>query len=170
MTIRDKAGVLSDQTWYALAATRMLLGSVFLWAFLDKMFGLGMATPAYRAWINMGSPTAGFLGKVDGPFAALFHGLNSFPLTDGLFMLGLLSIGVALILGVAVRLAAVSGVILLGLMWMASLPLSNNPIIDDHVIYILVLVVVALALPAQRVSLADKWQQLKIVKANEWLK
>ncbi|WP_228010236.1 hypothetical protein [Nonomuraea phyllanthi] len=37
------------------------LGWIFLWAFLDKTFGWGFATPAAKAWINGGSPTTGFL-------------------------------------------------------------------------------------------------------------
>ncbi|HEU5470880.1 MAG TPA: hypothetical protein VFV67_09530, partial [Actinophytocola sp.] len=52
-----------------LALTRVGLGFIFAWAFLDKMFGLGYATPEQGAWINGGSPTKGFLGGVDhGPF------------------------------------------------------------------------------------------------------
>ncbi|MFC4062642.1 hypothetical protein ACFOWE_30465, partial [Planomonospora corallina] len=31
---------------YAFGVARIALGWVFLWAFLDKMFGLGFATPA----------------------------------------------------------------------------------------------------------------------------
>src|SRR5688572_9064984 len=42
---------------YLLAGVRLALGWVFLWAFLDKAFGLGFATSAARAWIDGGSPT-----------------------------------------------------------------------------------------------------------------
>jgi hypothetical protein len=34
---------------FVLAATRLSLGWVFLWAFLDKTFGLGRGTPAENA-------------------------------------------------------------------------------------------------------------------------
>jgi thiosulfate dehydrogenase [quinone] large subunit len=34
---------------YAFASLRLLTGFVFLWAFLDKTFGLGYATPPARA-------------------------------------------------------------------------------------------------------------------------
>src|SRR6266511_711287 len=44
-----------------LAVFRVAVGFVFLWAFLDKTFGLGYATPSAKAWINGGSPTKGFL-------------------------------------------------------------------------------------------------------------
>ena len=33
------------------AALRIVLGFTFFWAFLDKVFGLGYATPSERAWI-----------------------------------------------------------------------------------------------------------------------
>lgn len=49
----------------AIALLRLSIGFVFLWAFLDKLFGLGYATPGARAWINGGSPTKGFLSNVD---------------------------------------------------------------------------------------------------------
>ncbi|MFC5822105.1 hypothetical protein ACFPUY_44090, partial [Nonomuraea harbinensis] len=40
---------------YVWAIARISIGWVFLWAFLDKTFGWGFATPAERAWINGGS-------------------------------------------------------------------------------------------------------------------
>ena len=51
---------------------RIAMGWIFLWSFLDKMFGLGFATGrdpktgvidfgSPDAWINGGSPTEGFL-------------------------------------------------------------------------------------------------------------
>ncbi|MFI7542538.1 hypothetical protein ACIBQZ_14865, partial [Actinoplanes sp. NPDC049599] len=58
----------SKATRFTLAGLRLALGWVFLWAFIDKMFGLGLATPEKGAWINGGSPTKGFLGNaVAGP-------------------------------------------------------------------------------------------------------
>ncbi|MBA9050098.1 hypothetical protein BJ996_006829 [Streptomyces phaeogriseichromatogenes] len=41
----------------ALASPRILTGFVFLWAFLDKTFGLGYATASGNAWIDGMSPT-----------------------------------------------------------------------------------------------------------------
>lgn len=41
---------------YILAGTRLALGWIFLWAFVDKMFGLGMATESKNAWINGVAP------------------------------------------------------------------------------------------------------------------
>jgi thiosulfate dehydrogenase [quinone] large subunit len=152
-----------------LAAARIALGFVFLWAFVDKLFGLGIATPEAGAWINGGSPTTGFLKGVEGPFADFFNSLSGQAWADWLFMLGLLGIGVALLFGVAVRLATVSGIILLALLWAASLPLKTNPVIDEHVIYALLLLVIAWGLPNQRLSIAKWWQKQGFVRKNTWL-
>ena len=155
--------------WTWLAVARVLLGLVFLWAFVDKLFGLGIATPAARAWLNGGSPTTGFLKSVEGPFSNFFNGIAGQPWADWLFMAGLLGIGLALVLGVALRLAAWSGVALLVMMWAASLPLENNPVIDDHLVYAAVLLAVAAASANQRFSLAGWWRSLSFVKKNPWL-
>ena len=64
---RRPAGVQAK--W--LAVLRIATGLIFLWAFLDKLFGLGYATPRRQAWIDGGSPTQGFLNSGDvGPFGA----------------------------------------------------------------------------------------------------
>ncbi len=100
-----------EVTW---AVTRLGLGFVFLWAFLDKTFGLGKATPAEKSWLNGGSPTRGFLSSVEGPFAGVFNGLAGNVVADWLFMAGLAGIGIALIAGIGMRIAAVSGVLMTG--------------------------------------------------------
>jgi len=69
-------------------------------------------------------------------------------------MLGLLAIGVALILGVAMKIAA-AGTLLLVLTWSAEWPLaqftsageatgSSNPFVDSHLIYALAMIVLAI--------------------------
>jgi len=122
------------------AVLRIVLGWIFLWPFFDKLFGLGFATEHGKAWIDGVSPTAGFLlHGTTGPFANIFHALAGNIFVDILFMLGLLGIGLALLLGVAMRLAVYSGSLLLFLMWLALLLPKNNPIIDEHIVYILVL-------------------------------
>jgi thiosulfate dehydrogenase [quinone] large subunit len=41
---------------------RLSLGFVFLWAFLDKLFGLAYSTAPGRSWLEGVSPTKGFFG------------------------------------------------------------------------------------------------------------
>ena len=156
--------------WQALALTRIALGFVFLWAFLDKTFGLGIATAADKAWIAGASPTTGFLKfgvNENSPLKDLFTSFANQPWVDWLFMLGLLGIGVALLLGIGLRIAAVTGSILLYLMWAAEVPLENNPVIDDHIVYALVLWVIALG--RREWSLTDWWLSKKAVKKQPWL-
>lgn len=133
--------------------------------------GLGFATPAVSAWVNGGSPTTGFLKSVEGPFASLFNGMAGNVFVDWLFMLALLGIGLALILGIGLRVAAVAGTLLLGMMWFAVFPYtatkSNNPLVDDHLVYIAV--IWAAACGVRKWSLVNTWLKTTAVKKNPWL-
>lgn len=157
--------------WYLLAATRLSLGFVFLWAFLDKAFGLGRSTPADKAWIEGGSPTEGFLANAPtGPFESLFKGMAGEVWADWLFMFGLAGVGGALILGIGMRIAAVSGAALMLMMWAAVLPPENNPVVDDHVVYALVLGVLALAGAGKTLGLGRFWERIPLVARFGFLK
>lgn len=151
------------------ALTRIAIGFVFLWAFLDKVFGLGKATPSARSWLNGGSPTTGYLSNVEGPFSGLFTSIAGQEWADWLFMAGLLGVGVALILGIGMWIAAVSGSLLLVFMWMASLPIATNPFLDDHIVYALVLIGLAASGAGLRYSLARWWTALPLVHDKTWL-
>ena len=156
---------------YTLAALRLSLGWVFLWAFIDKMFGLGMATPDKGAWINGGSPTKGFLGNaVAGPFEGFYHSIAGAAWADWMFMLGLAAIGTALLLGIGMRAAAAAGSLLLVMMWTAVLPPETNPFMDDHLIYAGVLIVLALTSAGDTLGLGKLWSRLAIVKRLPWIK
>lgn len=120
------------------------MGFVFLWAFFDKVFGLGFATTPEKAWIHGGSPTSGFLSMaVRGPFAEIFHSLAGVAIVDWMFMLGLLFVGLTLIFNKFVKLGSWAGVLMLSFMYLALLWPENNPIIDEHLVYILVLMHIA---------------------------
>ena len=62
-------------------------------------------------------------------------------IVDWLFMLGLLGIGVALIIGVAMRFATAAGATMYIADVDASLPLENNPVVDDHLVGAIVMIV-----------------------------
>lgn len=161
---------------YVAAALRLSLGWVFLWAFLDKLLALGFATGrdgetgtvdrfGDAAWINGGSPTEGFLTfGTQGPFAEVFQSFAGAAWADWLFMIGLAGIGVALIAGVAMRIATASGALMLMLMWLAVLPPSNNPFMDDHIVYALILVLLALAGAGKTLGLGAAWERLPLVQ------
>lgn len=128
-----------------LGILRISLGWIFLWAFLDKTFGLGFATEKSSAWIAGVSPTAGFLQfGTQGPFAEIFQSLSGMVWVDWIFMLTLLFVGVTVITGFYLRWGAYVGVGLMTLMYLAGFiwP-EHNPVVDDHVIYALVLIYLA---------------------------
>lgn len=162
-----------------LAATRIALGFVFLWAFLDKALGLGFSTCRVsgeylgplceRAWLMGGSPTTGFLSGVQGPFAWLFNPLAGHPVVNTLFMLGLLGIGVALILGICMRIASYAGALLLFLMWLAVLPISTHPFLDDHIVYGMVLVLLLWLDAGDYYGLGTWWKNTELIQKYPWL-
>jgi thiosulfate dehydrogenase [quinone] large subunit len=173
--------IITERATRFLAVVRVVVGVEFLWAFLDKTFGLGYATPAARAWVNGGSPTKGFLSRVAvGPLEGTFHAIAGAAWADWLFMAGLLGIGIALILGIGLRAAAVSGTVMMVLMWAAEWPLakftsageptmSTNPIVDYHIIYALALIALAVTYAGHTWGLGKLWARLPFVQRHRWL-
>jgi len=167
---------------YAAGATRLALGWIFLWAFLDKLLALGFSTGrdpktgvvdtfGPQAWIHDGSPTLGFLKfGTKGPLAEFYQGFAGATWANWLFMIGLAAIGTALMLGVATRLAAGAGVLMLVLMWSAVLAPENNPFMDDHIVYALVLVMLAAAGAGRYLGLGAWWERQSIVQQHPILK
>jgi thiosulfate dehydrogenase [quinone] large subunit len=156
---------------YVAAGLRLALGFVFLWAFVDKLFGLGFATPEKGAWINGGSPTKGFLSNAAaGPFTDFYHAIAGAAWADWLFMLGLAGVGLALITGIGMRAAAVAGSALLVMMWTVVLPPENNPFMDDHLIYAGTLILITLLNAGETLGLGRIWARTALVRKAPWLK
>jgi thiosulfate dehydrogenase [quinone] large subunit len=155
----------------AWGVVRIIVGWMFLWAFVDKLFGLGFATPSARSWLNGGSPTKGFLSSsADGPFAGFYRSIAGAPWADWLFMLGLLGIGLALVLGIGIRIAAASGVVLYLMMWSVVLPPTTNPVVDDHILGAAVLVGLALAHAGNTLGFGKLWARIPLVQRTPWLR
>lgn len=160
----------------ALAALRIAFGLTFLWAFFDKLLALGFATGTAEdgsvdrfgdaAWINGGSPTEGFLAfGASGPFEGFYNSIAGAAWADWLFMIGLLGIGVALTLGVAMGLATASGAVLYVLMWTVALPPENHPVLDDHLLGALSVVVLGLTQAGDTWGMGNWWKQTGVVRA-----
>ncbi len=166
----------NDKSLYFLAVARIVLGLTFLWAFFDKLFGLGFATCrdiktdtvtvlCEKAWVNGGSPTTGFLKfATRGPLADFYQGLAGNAFIDILFMGGLLFIGFALVVGIGMRIATVSGVLLMMMMWSSMILPENNPLLDEHVIYSVVLLALLAANSSQKWGLRSWWVRQPLVK------
>lgn len=156
---------------YVLGLLRIALGWIFLWAFVDKVWGLGYATKPVDAWISGGSPTTGFLKfGTHGPFASFFQSLAGNSLVDCVFMVGLLGIGLALVFGIASRMAYGAGMVLMVLMWLAVVPPEHNPFIDEHVIYFFVLWVLKSSGAERYLGMAERWSRSAIARKLPILK
>ncbi|MDP3941674.1 MAG: hypothetical protein Q8Q49_05190, partial [bacterium] len=147
-----------------LALLRIGMGCVFLWAFLDKVFGLGFATTQDKSWLMGVSPTSGFLQfGTKGMFASSFHTLSGNVAVDWLFMLGLLGVGVAFTFGIGMKIASYAGSLMMLLIYLSLFPPANNPLIDEHIIYILVLLYLGQA-DLRVWSLQNWWMSMGIIK------
>ncbi len=150
---------------------RLSIGFIFFWAFLDKTFGLGISTPPDKAWITGASPTYGFLQfGSSGPLQPLWQALAGNVVVDWLFMLGLFGVGLAFLLGIAMRVAAVAGSLMMFLIYLAVLWPQHNPMIDEHVIYALVLLGLGFSDLGREFSLAKWWEKTWLVRKFNWLK
>jgi thiosulfate dehydrogenase [quinone] large subunit len=162
---------------------RIAIGWVFLWAFLDKAFALGFGTGRLEnggidffakdgAWLNGGSPTAGFLEfGTKGPFKDLYAGLAGQASVDWVYMLSMVLIGLALILGIGTRLAAIGGIIWMALFYTAgAIWPENNPFLDQHVVYAIVLAGIAYVAAGQYLGLGKYWERVPLVQRYPILK
>jgi thiosulfate dehydrogenase [quinone] large subunit len=163
--------------------SRIALGWVFLWAFLDKAFALGFATGRLEnggidvfakdaAWLNGGHPTAGFLEfGTKGPFKDFYAGLAGHAWVDWVYMLSMLLIGLALILGIGTRLAAIAGIIWMGLFYTAgAIWPENNPFVDEHVVYAIVLAGIAYVAAGRYLGFGKYWERIPLVRRYPILK
>ncbi|MCP3422953.1 hypothetical protein [Nocardioides pinisoli] len=167
----------------ALAALRIAFGFTFLWAFLDKTFALGFSTGAQyaedgsragidfmaqdAAWLNGGSPTEGFLSfgvPADNPLKDMWTNMAGDAWADWLFMAGLLGVGVTLLLGVGMRIGTAAGALMYAFMYAAVLPLENNPIVDDHLIGFIAMIVLALGAAGTTWGLGHWWNRTGLVR------
>jgi len=165
-----------------LAVLRLAMGSIFMWAFLDKMFALGFSTGRLEdgsidffaqgaAALNGGSPSFGFLNFGSrGPLASFWQSLAGDTWVNVLFLAALGGLGLALLLGIGLRIAAVSGALLMLSMWSVAIWPENNPFVDDHIIYALVLVVLALTAAGNTWGLGERWGRTRLVQRFPILK
>lgn len=167
---------INDASMYVWSILRIMLGFMFLWAFLDKLFGLGVSTCSGKslgcsaAWVHGGSPTTGFLGHATtGPLATFYNNLSGHMWVDWLFMLGLLFVGLGLFFGTWIKSAAFVGIVMLLLMWSALLWPVNAPGIDEHIIYAFVLFGVAVTAEYQIWTTRRWWDKTAIAKALPFL-
>ncbi|WP_134322821.1 DoxX family protein [Cumulibacter soli] len=163
----------SGITTTMLGLLRIAFGWVLLWAGLDKIFGLGYPTESGQGIVDGGSVTEGYLSfgvNPDSPVHGMLTAMAGNPIADGLYLAATLGAGIAVLLGVFVRIAAIGGSILMFMLWLSMLPLENNPFMDQHLLYALVGVAVALTGAGRYLGLGRWWASTSLVRAAPWLK
>lgn len=169
-----------------LAIGRIVIGFYFLWAFLDKAFGLRYATLPQGRWEvfgGTGKPAQDYLGRLEGgPFDSFFQSTFGNAFGDWFFMISLLLIGIAFLAGAGLRLAGVGGALLMLFMYVVALPQpsamvdgefvrgATNPILDAHWMDALLLLICAFTLSGDTLGLGKWWARLPFVRANPWLR
>ncbi len=174
---------------YVWGVLRLMMGWTFLWAFFDKTFGLGFATGrdadtgaivfgGPTAWIHGGSPTAGVLGfALRGPFKGFYQSLTGFQMgaagptasawIDWVFMLSVLLIGAALMLGIFTRIAAIGGAAWMVIFYTAvAIWPDNNPFLDEHLVYLVVLIGIAFVGAGRYLGFGKAWERLGFVQRH----
>lgn len=152
----------------ALLGLRLVMGWIFLQAGIEKILD--------RSWT-----AAGYLGNAvhpNNPFKETFAAMAGDPMVDQLVVWGLTLVGVALLLGALVRFAAFWGAVMMALLWasalqgglLAGLPLAHGWVVDDHVVYAVLLFGLG-AFGAGRVVGVDAWlEDTNLVRSNPWLR
>jgi thiosulfate dehydrogenase [quinone] large subunit len=178
----DEQQVKGGHFWGVI---RIAIGWVFLWSFLDKAFALGFSTGRNPetgvidffgpdAWINGASPTAGFLQfgvHTKEPFTSFYQGLAGAAWVDWVYMIALLAIGTALILGIGTRLAAIGGILWMAFFYTASAVWpEHNPFLDEHVIYAIALAGIAYVGAGRYLGLGGWWERTALVQRFPILK
>lgn len=170
MLFGQEVSVPISKTWviYALVALRVAMGWIFLQAGLTKLFN-----PNWTA--------AGFLQNAipeGNPFLPLWQSMAGSPLVDALNVWGATLIGICLILGLLVRWSAFWGALLMLFYWasalqgglLAGLPLAHGWVIDEHIVYILLLFGLGAFGAGRVLGLDARLEQTEFVQRNPWLK
>jgi thiosulfate dehydrogenase [quinone] large subunit len=146
-----------------LAAFRIALGLVYLWAFIAQGFGVTYSNqesaPAEasadapadygwnfgydssRGWISSGfqhSPTESYVeNNTHGPLAPVVQNLPT-GFIDFIWIFALAGLGIGLTFGIFSNIAGWGGFVLNIFIWLSTFPPSSNPLIDgEHVAFAL---------------------------------
>ena len=124
-----------DRTNRGIFFLRVIVGSGFLFAGLDKFFMWASGTPFTAAGFLKFATTGAWLGSdpkavinpTHGFWVSLAGNASLVSIMDTLVVFGECAIGIALILGLATRFAGVMGALLMGLLFVANWSFANGP-------------------------------------------
>lgn len=153
-----------SETWvgYALLALRVVMGWTLFYAGITKLLDPEWSAEGFLLHaIPEGNPFGGVWATMANDWLWLIDPLNQW---------GLTLVGLALLLGAFVRWSAFWGAVMMVFYWAASLPLEHATVIDDHIVYAMLLFGLG-AFGAGRIFGLDEYlEEMEIVKQNEWLR
>lgn len=143
----------------AVVSLRLIMGWLFLYSGITKVLD-----PEWTA--------SGYLMHAvpeGNPFAGIWTTLAGIPLVDILFQFGLTLVGLGLILGAFTRWNAFWGSVMMLLIWASSLPLEHGIVVDEHIVYIVVLFGLS-AVGAGRIAGLDPSLESALANDIPWLR
>lgn len=166
-----------SETWlaYSMLGLRLVMAWVFLQAGLEKLLDGGIGEPLH--WSS-----AGFLQNAvaeANPLHGLFVWFADYgAIIDPLVIFGQLLIGLALLLGVFFRFAALMGGLQMVLFWTAAwegglaegLPMTNGYVIDSSFVYMLLLFGLGAWGAGRILGIDRRLEETEIVQNNPWLR
>ena len=161
-----------SETWigYSLLALRFVMGWTFLLPGIQQAWDPNWSASGLLLYgIPEGNPLAGLWTTLGQDWVWLITPMNS---------IGLTLIGLALILGVFVRFAAFWGSVMMFFYYLAALhggllaglPLENGFVVDDHIVYIMILFGLGALGSGRILGLDAKLEALDVVERYPRLK
>ena len=166
-----------SEAWvgYALVAMRVVMGWTLFQGGVTKLVTYLDATPQ-NDWT-----AAGFLANAippGNPLTGVWTAMAGDPVVDQLVMWGLTLTGLGLLLGALVRWCAFWGAVMMLFFWAASLqggllaglPLEHGWVVDDHLVYAILLFGIGAFGAGRILGLDRRLEALGVVRANPWLR
>ena len=146
-------------TAIAVVALRVIMGWLFFYSGITKVLDPEWTAGGYLVHaVPQGNPFTGVW--------TVFAGM---PLVDILFQWGLTLVGLGIMLGAFTRWNAFWGSVMMLLIWASSLPLENGIIVDEHIVYIAVLLILS-TMGAGRIAGLDPYLESRLAKDNSRLR
>lgn len=157
----------AETVGYAVLGLRVVMGWILLQAGIEKIVDPGWTAAGYlRNAVPPGNP-----------FGDLWLSLAGSPLVDALVVWGLTLIGLCLILGLLVRFSAFWGAVMMLFFWasalqggvMQGLPLEHGFVVDDHIVYAMLLFGLGALGAGRIVGLDRRLEETELVRRHRWL-
>jgi thiosulfate dehydrogenase (quinone) large subunit len=161
-----------SETWvgYSLLSLRLVMAYVFLSAGIQKVLDPGWTAAGFLTnAVPEGNPFAGV-------FAAMADGWLW--LIDPLNVWGQVLIGLALLVGAFVRLAALGGAMMMLLYWLTQfqaglllgLPVENGFVVTYHLVYAIILFGVGAFGAGRILGVDSRLEESEAVRSRPWLR